>query len=385
MDPTQFADPAAGKVVRTTQGYFAFVPAPAPRDIHYDRETVLALSAADAALAELSGLGRTLPNPHLLIGPYLRREAVLSSRIEGTHADLADVLLEDVAPPREAAPEARADVLEVRNYATALEHGVARLSELPLSLRLVREMHELLLSGVRGEKKNPGEFRDRQNWIGSSETKVEDASYVPPPVDEMIACLKDWEAFVHERGIMPDLVQCAVMHEQFEAIHPFLDGNGRIGRLLITLFLVERSRLSQPLLYLSAYFERRRDTYYDLLQHVRTHADWRAWILFFLGGVADTATDAVRRARALMDLRERLRGELGNHRAVMLVDELFSNPYTTVSRAAGALGVSDPTARQVVASLVKVGLLREITGRSWGRVYVAKPILDALEGVAPAT
>jgi Fic family protein len=378
MNPADFRCPAAGHVVRTLGGYSAFVPAPLPPKLMYDAALVLALSRADAALSELAGLGRTLPNPHLLMEPYIRREAVLSSRIEGTRTSLSELLLDEV--DEETGRPLDADVHEVRNYVVALEYGIERLRELPLSLRLVRELHARLMTGVRGDRARPGEFRRDQNWIGPPGSTVATAVYVPPPPQEMLVALDAWERFLHERDIMPDLIQCALIHEHFEAIHPFLDGNGRLGRLLIPLFLIERGRLAQPLLYLSAYFEAHRQDYYDLLQRVRTDGDWSAWLHFCLAGVTETARAAVRQADRLMDLRENLRARLhGRPRAQVLLDELFSNPYLTVARAARLLQVSNPTARQVVAMLRDNGILEEITGRAWRRIYLAAPILRAIE------
>jgi Fic family protein len=378
MNPTDFNAPAAGKVIQTPLGYFAFLPSPLPPEIIYDERLVLALSRADTALSELSGLGRHLPNPNLLIAPYIRREAVLSSRIEGTRADLVDIWLEDI-PGGEKQVEA-ADVQEVRNYVTALEFGIQRLTELPLSLRLVRETHARLMAGVRGEQATPGEFRRSQNWIGPAGSTLADAPYVPPPPDEMIAALGEWEGFLHERGRFPELIQCALIHEQFEAIHPFLDGNGRIGRLLITLFLIERGRLSQPLLYLSAYIEAHRQEYYDLLQRVRTQADWNPWINFFLRGVMETAQQALHQTAVLMELRERYYHQLRDTpRTMGLIDELFVNPYLSVARAETILGVSNPTARKAVELLAQRGILRETTGREWGKVFLAVEISDAIQ------
>ncbi len=345
---------------------------------------MLALSRADAALSELSGLGQHLPNPHLLIAPYVRREAVLSSRIEGTKTNLADLLLEEVEAG--ASEQADSDVREVRNYVVALEHGIRRLAELPLSLRLVREMHERLMKGVRGDFATPGEFRRSQNWIGTPGSTPTTATYVPPPPEQMMEALSDWEHFLHVRDRIPDLIQCALMHEQFEAIHPFLDGNGRIGRLLITLFLIERGRLRQPLLYLSAYFEAHRQRYYDCLQRVRTDGDWAGWLRFFLTGVAETAREGVRRAAQLMELRERFQRRLRERPKVLaLLDHLFLNPYMSVARAQRVLKVSNPTARQAVRALEEKGMLEEITGRSWGRLYLARPILKAIEGTLEAS
>lgn len=377
MEPRDFVCPDAGKVVRTPQGYHAFVPAPPPR-IAYDPGLVAALSQADAAVSELSGLGRFLPNPHLLIAPYVRREAVLSSRIEGTRASLSDILLDEVRADIPHGDEA--DIREVRNYVTALEYGVKRLKRLPLSLRLVRELHGKLMKGVRGNSATPGEFRRSQNWIGRPGSTPATAVYVPPPVAELNRVLGQWELSLHEQDKYPDLIQCALMHEQFEAIHPFLDGNGRVGRLLITLFLMERGRLSQPLLYLSAYIEAHRDDYYRLLQRVRTHCDWPAWLLFFLNGVTETATDALARAGRLMTLRETWHRRLiGKPNALALFDVLFTNPYISAAGAQKILGVSNPTARQVIALLAKAGMLKEVTGRKWGQLYVAQPVLRIID------
>ncbi len=380
MDPSEFQAPEAGRVIRTPTGYFAFVPAPLPPRLTYDEALVLALSQADAALGELSGLGRQLPNADLLIAPYVRREAVLSSRIEGTRTVLAE-LLRDEASSGRAADD---DVREVRNYVRALQHGLARLRHLPLSLRLVREIHERLMRGARGDRATPGEFCRSQNWIGPAGSTLETAPYVPPPPAEMNEALHRWELFLHDRGSIPELVQCALMHEQFEAIHPFLDGNGRVGRLLVTLFLVERGRLGQPLLYLSDYLEAHRDEYYDRLQRVRAHGDWSGWIKYFLVGVRDTARKAVRQAGRLMDLRERLRRKLvAKPRALLLLDELFKNPYVDVARARKALGVTHPTAQQAIRVLEDADVLKEATGRRWGRLFLARPILEAIED-APA-
>ncbi|HEY2291396.1 MAG TPA: Fic family protein [Thermoanaerobaculia bacterium] len=376
MNPSDFRDPKAGRVVQAPGGYVAFIPAPLPPELAYDSSLVLALSRADAALSELSGLGRQLPNPHLLIAPYVRREAVLSSRIEGTRASLSDLLLDEAEPEHFA----DGDIREVRNYVAALELGLGRLRELPLSLRLVRELHEWLMEGVRGEQATPGEFRRSQNWIGPAGSTPATTPYVPPPADALMDCLGNWESFLHDRDRFPDLVQCAVMHEQFEAIHPFLDGNGRVGRLLITLFLVERGRLSQPLLYLSDYIEAHRQEYYDRLQRVRTDGDWSGWLHFFLIGVEQTARSAVLQASRLMDLREIHRERLGKKpNALRLLDELFVNPYLTAARAAQILTSSRPTARQAIGLLQSEGLLEEVTGRSWRRIYLARPILEVIE------
>jgi Fic family protein len=379
MNPDDFNAPNAGRVIRAPQGFYAFVPKNLPPAVEFSADLVRLLSRADTALSELSGLGRTLPNPHLLIAPYVRREAVLSSRIEGTRASLSDLLIDELdTPPDSPAPVE--DVREVRNYIDALEHGLARLSELPLSLRLVREIHECLMRGVRSDHAKPGEFRRSQNWIGPPGSSPASAPYVPPPVNEMHECLNNWEKFLHDRETLPDLIHAAIAHAQFEAIHPFLDGNGRVGRLLISLELIERDRLAQPLLYLSAFIEANRQDYYDLLQRIRTHGDWPAWIRYFLTGVEQTAKQASAQAISLLNLREKLRAQLVDKpRAQLLIDELFKNPYVTVARAQQLLAVSNPTARAVINELSARGILEEVSGRQWAKLYVSRPILRAVE------
>src|SRR3984957_20520943 len=369
MNPKDFKSPLAGQVVKTLQGYWAFVPAAPPPAIEYDASLAILLSSADAALSELSGLGRYLPNPDLLIAPYLKREAVASSRIEGTQSDLNDLLMDELAP-EQTAPGS--DVSELRNYVAAMNLGVEKLRRLPVAGRLVRGVHRVLMRGVRGVHATPGAFRTPPNWIGPAGSTLTDAAYVPPPPDRMHDCLVAWERFVNQRDIMPDLVQCAIMHEHFESIHPFIDGNGRIGRLLITLFLIERGRLSKPLLYLSSYIEAHRRDYYDLLQGIRTDGNWRPWLVYFLTAVRETAREAVQRSHSLLRLRDKCRSKLGqNHRAAALLDHLFVNPYITVARAAERLGVAAPTATNSITALEKVGMLQERTGRGWGRIWVA--------------
>ncbi len=379
MNSQDFSNSKSGQLANTPQGYLAFVPNQLPPKIAFDMDLALALSKADAALSELSGLGGQLPNPHLLISPYIRREAVLSSRIEGTKASLSDLLIDDMEESHTKRTDSD-DIQEIRNYIQALEHGITLLDELPLSLRLIREIHKELMTGVRGDKATPGEFRRSQNWIGPTGSNPMTAVFVPPPVDEMNECLSDWEKFLHVRDVIPDLIQCAMMHVQFETIHPFLDGNGRVGRLLVTFFLMERKRLSQPLLYLSAFIDAHKHDYYTLLQRVRTHGDWIAWIRFFLQGVAETATAAGKQARELHAMREQYRAQLRDKpNALGLLDELFTNPYMSISRAAKVLDKTHPTAKAAITVLEKSGILKEISGRQWGRFYVCSPILNAIE------
>jgi Fic family protein len=386
-----FTSPDAGELVRSPQGVLAFVPSPLPPPIEYSPRLVKLLSQADAALGELSGLGRKLANPHLLIAPYMRQEAVLSSRIEGTQASLSDLFQDElrgeIAETANAAPsdskareptEQQNDTAEVRNYVLALQHGLKRLPELPVSLRLVRELHSQLMQGVRGGDKNPGEFRRHQNFIGVRGSRLETAVFVPPPPDRMLQCLDAWERFLHEHEA-PDLIDCALMHAQFETIHPFADGNGRVGRLLITLLLIERDRLSQPLLYLSAFIEANKREYYERLQRTRTHGDWVGWIEYFLLGVEITARLAVQQVAALNDLADSYRAKFsGNAGIVRLIDALFANPLIDVKRAAAIMKKSDPTARQAISALESAGILREITGRQWGKVFSAHEVLALL-------
>ena len=376
MDPKLFTGQAAGALIDTGEGYPAFVPNRAPRKLELSQDAWGLLDEASHHLGVLTGIGRLLPNPHLLIAPYLRREAVLSSRIEGTQTTMSDLYasefgqLELVSAP---------DVQEVQNYILAQEHGLD--SALPLSLRLIRDMHRILMHDVRGHTRHPGEFRTYQNFIGASSGAQ--ATYVPPPLPQMRTLLDDFERFLHEQTLRP-LVQAAICHYQFEAIHPFGDGNGRVGRLLVPLFLRERGLLPQPLLYLSAYFERNRSDYYDGLLRVSTHGDWDHWVCFFLAGVRTQAQEAAVLASSLLALqarhRETLQAAHATANALALLDSLFINPLIYTSRAQELLDVSAPTARATLRTLEQHGILREITGRRWGKVYRADDIYTALRG-----
>lgn len=364
-----------------SEGYWAYYPAPAPRGLEYSDELVRLLDEATAALHRLAGVGRLLPNPNLLIAPYVRLEAVLSSRIEGTQSDVTD-LLRFEAGDDEGVGELRDDVEEVRNYVAALDHGIARLAEgFPLSLRLLREIHERLMSGVRGSHATPGEFRRSPNWIGGSSPT--DATFVPPPADEMKTALDDFEAFLHDDSL-PLLIHLAVTHYQFEVIHPFLDGNGRVGRLMIPLVLIERQVLPQPLLYLSVYFERNRNQYYDLLLRTSRTGEIAPWIRFFLRAVGVQATDAEERTVRLVELQSKMRDELLDERVSMTVlrtaEHLFSTPYISATSLANALDVSFPTAQSAIDHLVERGDLVETTGRKRNRFYFAQVIFEAVYG-----
>jgi len=360
VDPTKFVAPEWGRPVATLTRppYAAFIPENLPRKLTLAPETIMRLSEADAALGRLAGAGRLLPDPHLLVNAYITREAVSSSRIEGTQASVTEVF--DAAVTGEAK---RDDIREVRNYVAALQHGVGRLKEgFPLSLRLITEMHGILLHNVRGQERTPGEFRRSQNWIGSPDNRPDTARFVPPPVEEMWQALDDWEKYAHDDSPrLPLLIRCALLHYQFETIHPFLDGNGRLGRLFIVLYLLDRGRLPAPLLYLSGYFDRRKSDYYDRLQSVRERGEVSEWLLFFLDGVAVQSADAVTRAEQLSDLREkyraRLRGTSG--RAPEVIDLLFASPVLTVRHVQDQLAISQPGATNLLRRLTAQGILRE--------------------------
>ena len=375
MDRSEFHALEAGKVVATADGYAAFVPAPLPPRLRYGRDLVLALSRADAALGELSGVGSELPDPELLVAPFLRQEALCSSRIEGSLVTLPELLLDDVgaAPPTAD----REHLREVRNCFAALQYGVERLGQVPLSLALLREIHEQLLRGELGTTRRPGEFRAIQNWLGPPGATLAHATYVPPPVPEMQQALAAWESFLADRASVPDLVQCAMVHEQFEAIHPFVGGNGRIGRILIPLFLIERGRLSHPLLFLSAWFEGRREEYYRSLQRVRTHGEWEPWLRFFVTGVAETAERAIVQARLLLSLRNEFRTQVKGQVAE-LADELFRYPCITIPEVERALSVTPSVARRTARALEDVGIVTRLDEDHGPLVYVARTIVDAL-------
>jgi len=380
VDTEKFKNSPSGRILKTPRDYWAYTPNPLPPEIAFSAELVQTLSAADRALGELVGISRTLPNPHLLIRPFIRREAVLSSRIEGTQASLSDLLYFEAAG---AEPDEKSDAHEVFNYVIALEYGLERHKALPMSLRLLRELHERLLYKVRGHNQTPGQFRRSQNWIGRPGCTLNEAIFVPPPVDEMKDALDAFEKHLHEPSSLPPLVRLALIHYQFEVIHPFLDGNGRVGRLLIVLLLCEWKVLPQPLLYLSAFFEKHRDAYYDLLLSVSQRGTWADWIAFFLTGVTEQARDAVLRTRRLHKLNQRYRRELQSARTsallLGLIDMLFEAPTLTVGMAKKQLNVTYRSAQHNIDKLVQAGILREVTGRARNRVFVAQEVLEAID------
>ena len=385
MQNESFQSDRAGKLVRAQTGYWAFVPNPLPPQLDLDRSHILQLSEAERAIGRLAGVGATLPNPYLLIHPFIRREAVLSSRIEGTQASLSDLFFFEAAP---SLPARATDVREVANYVRAMEAALDPKRELPLSLRLIREMHRILMTGVRESHLTPGEFRRSQNWIGPAGSKLNDAIIVPPPVAEMHAALDALEKYLHAPSDLPVLVRLAMIHYQFEAIHPFLDGNGRIGRLLVSLMLCEWKVLPSPLLYLSAFFERHRQDYYRLLLAVSQKGQWESWVQFFLSGVLEQSLDAIQRAARLRALRDEYQNGLQRARSsallLKLVDGLFHHPAITVPGAARQLKVTQRAASQNIGKLVRAGILTEATGRARNRIFVANGIIRAIEEDLPS-
>ncbi len=358
--------------------YAAFVPAPLPPKLDWTPRLIRVLSDADRMIGKLAGEGGRLPNPHILMRPFLQREAVLSSKIEGTQATLGELLAAEAGVAVDRSPD---DLREVGNYVVALEHGILRLKELPLCVRIIRELHEKLMTGVRGQQATPGRFRKIQNWIGKTGSTLATASFVPPPPDEVETCLAAWEKFLHESEL-PPLVTIALAHYQFEAIHPFLDGNGRVGRLLISLFLIERQILPTPLLYLSAFFEAARRDYYDGLRGVSERGAWNEWLEYFLQGVARMSEDALSRAARinsnLIEWQKKVAGDSTNA-PLRVVELLAANPFITAKGAAEKLGVAFTTAQRAIERLERLGIVKQSGDAKRDRVYCANALLEILE------
>jgi Fic family protein len=380
MDPKDFQSEQAGKVILTKTGYWTFLPAPLPPNINWSLPVVTALSEAERELAKLTTLAGSFRFPKLLIQPFVRQEAVLSSRIEGTRATLMDLYAYETE--QLSFIEAADDVREVHNYVRALDYGLDRLKALPVSLRLIREIHARLLENVRGGKLAPGEFRRTQNWIGAAGATLQAATFVPPPVEEMLAALDQVEKFIHAGSDIPPLVRVAMIHYQFEAIHPFLDGNGRVGRLLIILLLCEWGILPQPLLNLSVYFERYRQEYYDHLLAVSHRGAWEEWIRFFLRGVSSQARDSVGRLTQLEALRITYQTiadrERNPKRMEQVLDFLFMRPVLSIRQLENELGTTFPVAKRYVEKLAQAGILKELTGFARNRIFRAEEIYKAL-------
>ncbi|MGT2454077.1 Fic family protein [Cupriavidus basilensis] len=372
--------PVAGETVH------AFVPPPLPPAPSIDVLALLErLSLAERALGRLDGITMLIPRQDLFLYMYVRKEAVLSSQIEGTQSTLSDLLRFETEAQ---AGQPIDDIREVSNYVDAMMYGLERLETFPLSLRLIREMHARLLKSGRGGTKSPGEFRRSQNWIGG--TRPGNALFVPPPVNELDACLDALERFMHEEGSrLPALIKAGLLHVQFETIHPFLDGNGRIGRLLVTLYLCVNGVLRKPLLYLSLYLKTHRADYYRLLQEVREHGAWEAWLEFFLAGVADTANQAFEAATRIVELfkedREQIAAESDRAGSALRIHDLFQqNPYLTANQLVQQTGLSAPTVNAALADLERFSILEEVTGRKRGRVFSYRRYLIILsEGTDP--
>ncbi|MHB0913911.1 MAG: Fic family protein [Armatimonadota bacterium] len=360
--------------------YRAFVPKPLPPEppVSMDMELWQLLSDADRALGRLDGIAETLPNPELFVAMYVRKEAVLSSQIEGTQASLVDLLEFETEQAKKGLPQ---DLDEVVNYVSAMDYGLKRLDDLPVSLRLIKEIHSKLLHGVRGGERSPGEFRTTQNWVGPPGSTLANATFIPPPPHEMMNALGQMEVYIHADAPIPVLVKIGLVHAQFETIHPFLDGNGRIGRLLVTLMLCNRAILRKPLLYLSYYFKQNRTEYYDRLTAVRTRGDWEGWLKFFVKGVYDVSLQATSTARAIIALRDGHRELVQNSisgaaNGLILLDRLYDNPIVSVKAAQELVGVSKVAANRLVSQFVREGLLHQISPGSRNRIFAYSSYLD---------
>ena len=374
----------AGRYITEPAGYRAFIPAPLPPSppVRLTGELQSALSEADRSLGRLDGSIQTLPNPDLFVLMYVRKEAVLSSQIEGTQSSLQDVL---EAEAQVLSPTRPRDVAEVVNHVNAMNYGLERLRDLPVSVRLIREIHQRLLRGVRGSHLTPGEVRKSQNWIGAAGCTIDEATFVPPPPHVVPQALGDLERFLHAQDNLPTLLKIGLAHAQFETIHPFLDGNGRIGRLLIAFLLTEREVLRRPVLYISHYFARHRQSYYDYLQAVRDQGDWEGWIRFFLKGVAEVSAEAAATVRRILLLREEHRRSVteslgraaGN--GLRVLEDLYERPVVSVNSVRRLIGTTYTAANLLVSRLVDVGVLSETTGRARNRVFAYRSYIDLFE------
>ncbi len=382
-EPTQSVTGRAGIYIRQPTGYAAFIPNPLPPDPPLDVAGLQAvLSQADIALGRLDGASLTLPDPDIFVYMYIRKEALLSSQIEGTQSSLQDVL---AIQGQLFAPARPVDAAEVVNYIGAMELGLLLLETLPVSIRLMRNIHWQLLEGVRGAQLTPGELRTTQNWIGPPGAGIQDAVFVPPSPDVALNSLGDLERFLHAEDDLPLLIRIGLAHAQFETIHPFLDGNGRLGRLLITFLLTERGILQKPTLYLSHYFARNRLLYYDLLQSVRDTGDWEGWLRFFLQGVVEVAGEAADTVRQIQLLRERDRDAVTNTlgraagNGLRVLERLYRHPYVNVTTVREITGTSFAGANQLVSRMVESGVLIEVTGQARNRVFAYQRYIDLFE------
>jgi Fic family protein len=380
----------AGRYITQATGYRAFIPAPLPPvpPVRMEGELQTQLSVADRALGRLDGSIQTLPNPDLFVFMYVRKEAVLSSQIEGTQSSLQDLL---AAEANILAHDTPKDVDEVVNYVSAMNYGLERLRALPVSIRLIREIHERLLQGVRGHRLTPGELRRSQNWIGPGGCTLNEATFVPPPPAEVPVALGDLEKFLHSGSDLPVLIQIGLAHAQFETIHPFLDGNGRIGRLLVTFLLCQRDILLKPVLYLSHYFKQYRTEYYEHLQAIRDHGQWEQWLIFFLRGVASVSREATDTVRRILVLREEHRAAVTAHlgraagNGLRVLESLYQRPIVSVAQVQELTGTTFAAANSLVARLAKLGILQEATGYKRNRVFRYAPYIAIFGDYPPAT
>lgn len=372
----------AGTYINQLAGYRAFIPKPLPPDpfIELDDELQSLLSKADRALARLDGITTVLPNLDLFIGMYVKKEALLSSQIEGTEASMQGILeFEANLIPKEDINE----VKQVINYIKAMNYGLERINEFPLSLRLIKEIHKILLEGTRGRHRTPGEFKKSQNWIGPPGSTIFNATYIPPPPDMMLSLMGDFEKYFYAEDKIPDLVRIALIHAQFETIHPFLDGNGRIGRLFITFYLIWKKILAKPTLYLSFYLKKNKTAYYDLLMKIRTEGNWERWIKFFLKGIYITCDEATNTTHEIIKLKERLLTKIYEKGitsiyAVRLLDVLFETPLVSGKNAIDVLKISPVAINQLIKKFERIGILKEITGKQRYRKYIFRDYVDII-------
>jgi Fic family protein len=375
-------DNRVGKFILQPAGYKAFIPNPLPPDppINFDDELQSLLSKADRTLARLDGITTVLPNPDLFIAMYVKKEALLSSQIEGTQASLEGILeFEADLPPKEDINE----VKEVINYIKAMNYGIERLKELPMSLRLIKEIHKILLEGTRGAHRDPGEFRRSQNWIGPPGASLNEAIYIPPPPDMVLSTMGELEKFLHSKDNIPPLVRIALIHAQFETIHPFIDGNGRVGRLLITFYLFWKGILARPLLYLSFYLKKNKADYYDTLMKLRLEGAYENWLKFFLNGVSETSEESANTAREIIKLKDDLitkiyENSISSVYAVKLIDLLFVTPLISVKDAYERLKISNQAANELFKRFESIGILKEITGKRRYKRYIFKSYVDII-------
>lgn len=382
--PRHISSDRAGRYVSQSSGSDAFIPAPLPpKELDLSGKLQTLLSKADRSLGRLDGSVYTLPDADLFVMMYVKKEAVLSSQIEGTQSSLHDLLSAEASLFDDSVPK---DVVEVINYVAAMNHGLQRLSELPVSIRLIKEIHKKLLQGVRGSSLEPGELRRSQNWIGPAGCTLTTANFVPPPHEEIQKNLSDMEVFIHRKDNLPLLVKIALIHAQFETIHPFLDGNGRVGRLLITFLLTEQKILQKPVLYISHYFKRNRQEYYDRLQAVREKGEWEKWLEFFLEGVIKVSAEATDTARNITVLREKHRNVitetlgLSAGRGLKVLESLYFKPMTTVKGVMETIGTSYAASNNLVSRLIELGILFEYTGNTRNRRFAYNLYLNLFSG-----